>query len=285
MELSQFNFLRHARRFVVLAFVCLFLIVLTARGSEAGTVSINVLQRTFNIAAVYPDGKTASGTAFTIEVEGRQYLVSAKHIFSVGANAPGLKIFHNGAWLELPYKRIEVQPESVDIAVLALEKQISPLHPITLTTKGMILSEEVFFLGFPLQLQIDARLINNGFPIPLVKHGIISFFNANSNAYSKGEPRLIDAMNVPGFSGGPVVQMKDNKNPVIYGVISGYRSHAREILQSGKGCTELRNAGKLCDDLAFSENTGLTVFYDINYALEAIKKNPIGFELATESKR
>lgn len=264
---------------VVLLFT--FLGCITAQDAKASLVPSNILQRTFNVMALYPDGKDSIGTAFTIEADGRQYLISAKHIFSAEPVAPALKIFMNGTWVEYPYKRIEVQPASVDIAVLALEKQISPLHSITLRTTGMFLSEEVFFLGFPLGLQIDGLQLNNGYPLPLVKHGIISYFSPGA----KGEPNLIDAMNVVGFSGGPVVQVKDQNNPTVYGVISGFRAFAREVLQNGKGCNALRQTGKQCDELVFTENTGLTVFYDINYALDAIKKNPIGFLITPDNKK
>jgi hypothetical protein len=135
-------------------------------------------------------------TGFTIEVDERQYLVTAKHVVAGPSLAGGIDIFHDRDWItNIPYQAVIVEPAVVDIAVLALNQQISPLPPITLGIKGAFLSQQVFFVGFPFGLSINGRAVNNGFPLPLVKHGIIAAI-----AVGDGEPFLVDGINNPDFS-------------------------------------------------------------------------------------
>ena len=63
--------------------------------------------------------------------------------------------------------------------------------------------------------------LNKGYPIPLVKHGIISFVGSSSEVF------LIDAINNPGFSGSPVISVDNQQNPTIIGVASGYKAYER----------------------------------------------------------
>jgi len=64
-----------------------------------------------------------------------------------------------------------------------------------------------------------------------------------------------------GYSGGPVVfQFPGEKDIKVVGVISGYRK-----------------ADETPRDLSI--NSGIIIAYDINYAVELIKANPIGFTI------
>lgn len=218
-------------------------------------VPSNILQRVFSIRV-----ESEQATAFTIEIDDRQYLITAKHV--VLSSPSEIEIYFENAWLKVPIKIIEVQPANVDIAVLVLPQQLSPLLPIKLGIKDSFLSEEVYFVGFPFGLSIEGQSMNGGFPLPLVKHGIISAF-----ANGSGEPFLVDGINNPGFSGGPVVNVRDTKNPTIIGVVSGYKA-IHESVYKEKTKT---------NDLTIQTNTGLLVAYGMEYVIEAIKMNPIGF--------
>ena len=123
--------------------------------------------------------------------------------------------------------------------------------------KNFYLSQAVFFVGFPYGLSIHGRDLNRGFPIPLVKHGIIA---AIPNG--RGDPFLVDGINNPGFSGGPVVRVDDPKRPAIIGVVSAYRA-SQEAVYRGQTKTELTT----------QVNTGLLVAFALDYALEAIDKD------------
>jgi hypothetical protein len=222
-------------------------------------VSSNILQRVFNLRM-----GSQTGTGFAIEVDNRQYLITAKHVIGSSASSGTIEIFHDTNWVAGPYRLISVEPETVDIAVLALNQQLAGVLPVALGIKGAFLSQEVFFVGFPFGLSINGRAANSGYPLPLVKHGIIAGF---SNG--EGEPFIVDGINNPGFSGGPVAIAQNPQNPNIIGVVSGYRASVEAVFQQGQ-----RTA-----DLSVQSNTGLLVAFEIDYAIKAIQKNPIGYLL------
>jgi S1-C subfamily serine protease len=226
---------------------------------EAAMVSSNILRRVFTIRV-----GSGQATGFTIEVDDRQYLITARHVVSYSTSPTTIEIFHDKKWVKVQVRSVFVEPSTVDIAVVALSEQLSDLLPIQpIGTKGSYLSQDVFFVGFPYGLSIDGHALNSGFPLPLVKHGIIAAI-----ANGRGEPFLVDGINNPGFSGGPVVQSENPKNPAIIGVVSGYRAVHESVYKE-----------KTKTDLTVQANTGLLVAYDLEYAIEAIKKNPVGYRV------
>ena len=63
-------------------------------------IQSNILNRVFFIhAAKY-------GTAFTIDVEGVEYLVMAKHLFDESATNEEVRLFRNNKWM--PYRPSKV---------------------------------------------------------------------------------------------------------------------------------------------------------------------------------
>lgn len=79
----------------------------------------------------------------------------------------------------------------------------------------------------------------------------------------------LDGHNNPGFSGGPTVFTESDKNQYkVAAVVHGYSSTEEPIFQAGKE-TPMR----------WISNTGIVIDYDIRYAVEAIKANPIGLLL------
>lgn len=220
-------------------------------------VSSNILQRVFAIRV-----GSDQGTGFTIDVDNRQYLITAKHVIASSPN--NIEILHDNKWVNLPIKLIAVEPASVDIAVIVLPQQISALLPIQLSGP-FYLSQNVFFIGFPYGLSLDGHALNAGFPLPFVKHGIIASF-----ANGHGEPIFIDGINNPGFSGGPVITSEGPDKQNVLGVVSAYRFDLQSVYIDNKVKAE---------NLAVRTNTGLLIAFEIRYALEAIKKNPIGFPI------
>ena len=86
---------------------------------------------------------------------------------------------------------------------------------------------------------------------------------------------LLDGHNNPGFSGGPVVFCQNNHGNdfSVAGVVAGYR-HAFEPVYKNKEPEE--------NELPigyYRVNTGIVLAYDIKYALNLIRQNPIGVEL------
>ena len=124
----------------------------------------------------------------------------------------------------------------VDISVLAADIQISPTYPLNPTLGGIILGQDVYFLGFPYSLKSDVGSINRNFPLPLVKKAIVSL------VAERGHYILLDGHNNPGFSGGPVVFHPNNRGNdfCVAGVVAGYR-HACDPVYKNKSKTKFQS--------------------------------------------
>ncbi|MYC29349.1 MAG: hypothetical protein F4X65_04560 [Chloroflexi bacterium] len=130
----------------------------------------------------------------------------------------------------------------------------------------MVLAQDVYFCGYPYGLTVEAGPdINQGFPIPLVKKGVLSGMSPNRF--------LIDAINNPGFSGGPVVfAAPQSNNFKVAGVISGYRVEYDPVLLNGEDI-----------GLRYGYNTGLVLAYDLRDGVEYITQNPTGANVRTSA--
>lgn len=226
-------------------------------------VSTNILQRTFKIKH-----KQKEGTCFTIDLDGKQYLITAKHIL-VGMDKPDfISIFHENKWKRVNTNIVGIADADIDIAVLALPFQLSPAHHLPANSSGIFLSQDIYFVGFPLGLQIDVGFdINRNFPLPLVKKGIISGFVFKEE--SRLECILLDGHNNRGFSGAPVVYISTGTKELnVAGVVSGFLPEKDQIkLEEQKKSLEIQY------------NSGIIIAYPISYAVDLIKNNPIGFSL------
>jgi len=179
-------------------------------------VPTNILQRTFHIQY---NGST--GTCFTIECDQRQYIVTAAHVVKGISPKDTIALYHENDWKSLDITVVGIASPPADTAILAADLQLSPTYSLGTDTANMILGQDVYFLGFPygLKINIEAHM-NRGFPLPLVKKGIVS-----SMEFWPGtlEYLLLDGHNNPGFSGGPVFYTPPHtQNYKVAGVISGY---------------------------------------------------------------
>ena len=77
-------------------------------------IPTNVLQRTFRVG--YGSG---SGTCFTIDHDGKQYIVTAKHVVSGIKPTDSVTIYHEKQWKNLQCGLVGLAPGDVDIVVLA----------------------------------------------------------------------------------------------------------------------------------------------------------------------
>ena len=240
----------------------------------------NVLQRCFLVRC-----GDMTGTCFTIDVDNRQYIVTAYHVtrYFEDQNRT-LKIYneeHFGGWGGLPFELVghytdpNKDEENTDgISVFAYQKQrfswTSPLQP---TTNGITLYDDAYILGFPYGAKggigsEELSGLNRGFPLPIAKKGILSAL------YSEEGVMLLDAYNMNGFSGGPVVMKSKEEGLVVVGVVSGYQFKRTPVYLS------IADELKQLSFAHFQENTGLTIAYSINHALALIDQNPIGFGLS-----
>ena len=223
-------------------------------------ITANILQRTFRISY----GNNA-GTCFTLDLDGRQYLVTARHLVQSIDNPCTVGIFHDGTWKDLPVQLVGHGTGDIDITVLASKQQVSPTYTVHATLDGLIMGQEVFFLGFPYGFGGEVGKMNNDFPMPFIKKAIVSAMDD-----SKGSRIFfLDGHNNPGFSGGPVVYRREsNGDMMVIGVVSGYISTSEPVYNA--------NGEPVFN---YHYNTGIIKTYSIAHATELIRANPVGFEL------
>lgn len=209
------------------------------------------------------------GTCFTIDIGRRQYIVTAKHV--VDSITDSVEILRDGTYKEIPISVIGHGNGDIDISVLTTNSQLSPTHPLPASSEGIVLAQDVYFLGFPYGLANsieNIQTINRGFPVPLVKKGIVSaFYDENDTTKF-----LLDAHNNPGFSGGPVVFRRPEDSYTgelkVAAVISSYRYALEPVYQNDVQTT-----------LTYKYNTGIVFATGISHAVDLIMNNPVGYKL------
>ena len=183
-------------------------------------VSKEVLTRVFKIYSC-----SGVGTGFILEHKGKNFLITAKHLFAK-EEYPKSTIIS----IESQNRKMEIENEiyyhsdnDIDVAVIKTNAfDGRNFSKVNYTISEMILSQDVFLVGFPYGLDNKLYELNNGYPIPIVKKGILSGFSKDKI--------LIDWDNNQGFSGGPIVYRKVkglnySDEMCIAGVIVSYILH------------------------------------------------------------
>jgi Trypsin-like peptidase domain len=178
--------------------VALGLLVGSGMTQSIGVTS-NVLLRVKRIIA-----GPASGTAFTIEVDKRQHIVTAKHVVAtLNGDTSTIQLCedHNKcADVQVTVLRCD---DPIDIAVLVPSHQVSITHKLEPELKGMIVGQDVYFVGFPYadySLTTNTEIQSIGF----VRKALFSAQERKPN-YTR---IYLDGRNNSGFSGGPVVYVQ-----------------------------------------------------------------------------
>ena len=101
-------------------------------------VPSNALLRVFRLRCA-----DTCGTCFTIDVNGKQYLVTAKHVVE-GQRFPRIvDLFRQDAWDPVNTQLVGLGPGTVDIAVLTVDRQFSPAFPLEPSMVGMVWGQDV----------------------------------------------------------------------------------------------------------------------------------------------
>lgn len=228
-------------------------------------VTNNVYSRVFQLKV-----GTKTGTCFVIDVDNKQYLITARHIIDGLEHIESIEIelFHDNQWKTLPVTLVGKGNSEIDIAVFTTNIQlVHSVFTLESTMQGCIWGQDVFFLGFPFGLTVNVdTTVNNDYPLPFVKKAVIS------NIRQGGVCLLyLDGHNNPGFSGGPVVSQKASSSDFkVVGVISGYRCETKPVYEDDEEGDEKETANW------HKENTGIIISYGINHAIDLIHANPIG---------
>ena len=226
-------------------------------------ISTNILQRTFRIK--YGE---STGTCFTIDVSGRQYVVTARHVVKNMWPNDAIHIWHDNTWKKLNTTVAWISKGEDDIAILSPKIQLSPTHPVIPSIANLTVGQDVYFLGYPFGMSLELESLNGKYPVPLVKKGIIS----GCGGENRSSLFYVDGHNNPGFSGGPVVFQNlysKSEHPCIAGVISGYKVEYESLLH-GNDETGLVSA----------HNTGIIVAYSIQDGVKHVTQTPSGFALS-----
>lgn len=268
----------------ILAFIGLLAFGEQAMAEVVGMTS-NVLRRTKRILV-----GAGAGTAFTIDVDKRQYLVTAKHVVAgINGDKGKVKICENADCEEIEVTILRC-PDPIDIAVLIPPKQMTVTYALPPEGKGMVIGQDVYFVGYPygdLALTTLAGTESIGF----VRKGVFS-------AQQKGENftrMYIDGRNNEGFSGSPLVYLPQGKPGFdfkVAGVISGYRSDFTEVKKlmpiAANAITPEDRSQNLIVDMADGShrkltgtetyvqgNSGIVIVYPIEHAVEIIKASEV----------
>ncbi len=174
------------------------------------------------------------GTGFTLDVDARQYLITAKHVVASLSSEGAIEIHKLGDHWDLINIKIFRCDDPIDIAILVPPSQLTPALRLEPSSASFFFGQDVYFVGFPYGLSMNvARDVNYGFPIAFMKKGIISA----AAAVNGGRIIFLDGHNNPGFSGGPIVHRDLNQSDVVFkllGVVSGFRPETTPVLKPEK---------------------------------------------------
>jgi S1-C subfamily serine protease len=233
-----------------------------ARAQVPGNVTSRVFEVRFN---------REIGTAFIVDYGGRQYIVTANHVM-IGANSKAAIDFrapNDSQWHSLEVAVFHGDDACADVAVLVPPiTKITDTEPVPLGhSDSYFLGQEAYFLGFPYGLYTS--FVNNTHAVPLVKHAYVSATVACSAVERNGSEKdrliLLDGLNNPGFSGGPVVapDLSSSKHQFRFiGVIRGFRPDK----------VPLNTNGQSDPNSTVATNSGIMVVIPIDRVEELIRQ-------------
>jgi hypothetical protein len=249
-------------------FVCYWCGLLSAQPQP----SVALLSRVYLI-----EYKNERGTVFSIDIDDREYWVTARHILTGAKGKPygtvsekniQAKLLNPGGdgeqWISEKFGVL--QPESdVDVVVLVPHAPILKDPPVSppATSSSVFFGESCEFLGFAYGGGWKLRLPNRTVWLPYIKHCIISGADMDSKLW------ILDGINNAGFSGGPVIAGTGTDLKIV-AIISGYHSEPTAVMRGNS------STATSASQETVNINSGFILAYDISHAEELIKSNPIG---------
>ncbi len=269
----------------------LLIVLLMLEGTGSSQITGNVYERVLYIRI---PGGTAS--AFTIEVDGRQYIITAKHAVASLPEESTIEYDRANKWVRLPVHIYKCE-DPTDIAVLVPPFQLTTAFNMPFEPGKIAYGQDTFFLGFPYGLTLNGTNVNGTLPMPFVKKAIYS--GTLPLAPEKHSILLLlDGFNNPGFSGGPVVYKDPSSSSLNYnviGVISGFQPDISPIVEKhsiksrDEASPEAKEQpwrintnpdGTLFEykdtDKKVPLNTGIVRAFALFPAIELIRKHPSG---------
>ena len=278
--------------------------MLISRGSlaQSAQATSNALFHTFMIATNY-----GRGTTFSIDVDNREYWITAKHMFT-GIKTGPAGVFetkrvqasilsqvgdgdegHDQHWNTATFTVID-PGKDIDILVL-IPDHLLLSGPRGFTQNGgaknVGLGGNCEFLGFPYgggwktEFQANDHAEKYWVWLPYIKHCTPSA-RLTQNGLNIW---VLDGINNEGFSGGPVLY-GSGSDQEVFAVISGFHQEPLDVLPAPSS-DEQRSSVPPPPDLPGAKpagprreivnaNSGFILAFDIQPAIDAIRKNPIG---------
>ena len=232
---------------------------------DRGLVTTNVLLRVFPLRI-----GSQVGTGFTMEIDNRQYLVTAKHFLE--EELPSSIDVQFDEWITVPVELVGMGRGKQDVMVFAADRKLSEVFPVDQGIEGLTIGQSVRFLGYFPRVQTSPLPGYKNRGAPLVMSGVVSGFQFNDDV-GAGSSIWVDGHNNKGFSGGPVVfqptqaRSREECRWKIAGVIVSYVPAPVEVKTVTGGDTAA---------VAIS-NAGLLRAVPITIVRDLIDNNPIGF--------
>jgi len=224
------------------------------------------------------------GTCFVVDLDDRQYIISARHLFREIKPGDPVQLFIDLRWITLKVTPIFPESEKTDIVALAADQLVAPKMEVLTGDEGIYVGQDVYFLGFPFNLatRFDQPVAIH---LAFIKKAVLSAIDARPES---GHILYLDGHNNPGFSGGPVIFANYDQRDRLQtaGVIAGYRQQPTEVVTA-----EVKEAADTSDKKGkrrtvqfVRENTGIVVAYAFSEIRKAIQLKPLGKPLAKESQ-
>jgi S1-C subfamily serine protease len=102
-------------------------------------ITTNVIQRTFHVRT-----GDSIGTCFTVDIDEKQYIVTAKHVASDIIGTTSISIFHDNQWKNIDVTLIGHCDSEIDISVLTTNLRLSPDFALPPTMGGIIYGQDVY---------------------------------------------------------------------------------------------------------------------------------------------
>jgi hypothetical protein len=274
-----------------------FLVILAPRRVDA-QVTANVFERVLNVRVNAGTDHEGTATAFTIDVDGREYLITAKHVVKDLRDEDKIDVYMNDDWSSLRVKIFRCD-DPIDIAVLIPPHQLTVNFDLPFEKTDFFFGQDAYFLGFPYGIQSPGHGVNGPYPLAIIKRGTISGM-VTVDPSKKAVQILLDGYNNPGFSGAPIVYRDLNQSAVVMklvGVVSGFRPEVVPVvkehdIRSPEDAGDAAKAqpwkiGRRANGSYFEYvdngtyvalNTGIVQGFVIEPAIDLIRQHPVGPE-------
>ncbi len=227
-----------------------------------------------------PEG---NGTCFELRVQGRSVLVTARHLLQRTMVGDNVRFLGPRGLESKEVTSLVLGELEDDIAVFEVPGLPFQPHRTKDTAIGSFeIGDPHLFLGFPHGLHHESY--SRPFRLPLVKGGIYS----GSISIREARVHILDGINNPGFSGGPVychtgyqnegdgsmtarISLAGNRRqePGLVGVISGYHFETKNV---GRVYSDKTGEEVPTDHYYVKGNSGMIYVTDIEKVLDIVAK-------------